>query len=95
MFVLDATQSMNDTDSGCTGVPGIAHPTRFQCAMYSIQSVLKKMPTSMDKAGLMIFPGMATQYSPTSHPCPLPAELDAVLHDQHQISDRHHPGCDL
>jgi Flp pilus assembly protein TadG len=69
MFVLDATQSMNDADSGCTGVPGIAHPTRFQCAMYSIQSVLKKMPTSMDKAGLMIFPGMATQYSPTSHPC--------------------------
>ena len=38
--------------------------------MYSIQSVLKKMPTSMDKAGLMIFPGMATQYSPTAHPCP-------------------------
>lgn len=71
MFVLDATQSMNDTDGGCTGVPGIAHPTRFQCAMYSIQSVLKKMPTSMDRAGLMIFPGMATQYSPTSHPCPL------------------------
>jgi Flp pilus assembly protein TadG len=70
MFVLDATQSMNDTDSGCTGVPGIAHPTRFQCAMYSVQSVLKKMPTSLDKAGLMIFPGMATQYSPTSHPCP-------------------------
>ena len=28
------------------------------------------MPTSMDKAGLMVFPGLATQYSPTSHPCP-------------------------
>jgi hypothetical protein len=61
---------MNDADSGCTGVPGIAHPTRFQCAEYSVQSVLKTMPTSLDKAGLMIFPGMATQYSPTSHPCP-------------------------
>jgi hypothetical protein len=24
----------------------------------------------MDKVGLMVFPGMATQYSPTSHPCP-------------------------
>src|SRR6195256_4626209 len=68
MFVLDATGSMNDTDAGCT-VPGITHPTRFQCAEYSIQSVLKTMPTSLDKAGLMIFPGMATQYSPTSHPC--------------------------
>ena len=27
------------------------------------------MPTSLDKAGLMVFPGLATQYSPTSHPC--------------------------
>jgi len=69
MFVLDATGSMNDADSGCT-VPGISHPTRFQCAEYSVQSVLKTMPTSLDKAGLMIFPGMATQYSPTAHPCP-------------------------
>jgi Flp pilus assembly protein TadG len=68
MFVLDATGSMNSADSGCT-VPGIAHPTRFQCADYSMQSILTMMPTSMDKVGLMIFPGMATQYSPTSHPC--------------------------
>ena len=68
MFVLDATGSMGDTDTGCT-VPGVSSPTRFQCALYSVQSVLKVMPTSMDKAGLMIFPGMATQYSPTSHPC--------------------------
>ncbi len=65
MFVLDATASMNDADGGCT-VPGISHPTRFQCAEYSVQSVLKTMPTSLDKAGLMIFPGMATQYSPTA-----------------------------
>jgi Flp pilus assembly protein TadG len=68
MFVLDATQSMNSADAGCT-VPGITHPTRFQCAEYSVQSVLQTMPTALDKAGLMIFPGMATQYSPTSHPC--------------------------
>jgi len=70
MFVLDATGSMGDTDSGCT-IPGLSgHPSRFQCAEYSIQSVLKTMPTSLDKVGLMIFPGMATQYSPTAHPCP-------------------------
>jgi Flp pilus assembly protein TadG len=69
LFVLDATGSMGDTDTNCTGVPGISSPTRFQCALYSIQSVLKVMPTSLDKVGLMIFPGMGTQYSPTSHPC--------------------------
>jgi len=76
MFVLDATGSMGDSDSNCT-VPGFndaqtSHkktPTRFQCALYSIQSVLKVMPASLDKVGLMIFPGTSTQYSPTSHPC--------------------------
>ena len=69
MFVLDATGSMGGSDSNCT-VPGKSNPTRFQCALYSIQSTLKVMPTSMDKAGLMVFPGLASQYSPTSHPCP-------------------------
>jgi hypothetical protein len=55
-------------------VPGVkGSPSRFQCAEYSIQSVLKTMPTSLDKVGLMIFPGMATQYSPTSHPCSQPS----------------------
>ena len=58
MFMLDAT------------VPGKSNPSRWQCALYSIQSTLKVMPTSMDRAGLMVFPGLATQYSPTSHPCP-------------------------
>jgi len=68
MFVLDATQSMNNADTNCT-VPGISKPTRFQCAQYSIQSILTTMPASLDKVGLMIFPGMGSQYSPTSHPC--------------------------
>ena len=90
MFVLDATGSMNSADTGCT-VPGIAHPTRFQCAIYSIQSVLKMMPTSMDKVGLMIFPGMATQYSPTSHPCPTQPNSTPYSRSQHQVSDRHRP----
>jgi Flp pilus assembly protein TadG len=67
MFVLDATGSMNSTDAGCS-VPNVTHPTRFQCALYSIQSVIKTMPL-VDKVGLMIFPGMGSQYSPTAHPC--------------------------
>lgn len=69
MFVLDGTGSMGSSDGNCT-VPGKSRPTRFECALYSIQSTLKVMPTSMDKAGLMVFPGLASQYSPTSHPCP-------------------------
>jgi Flp pilus assembly protein TadG len=63
MFVLDATGSMGETDSSCT-VPGKTNPSRWQCALYSIQSILKVMPTSLDGAGLMIFPGMGSQYSP-------------------------------
>jgi Flp pilus assembly protein TadG len=69
MFVLDATGSMGDTDTNCSN-SGLTNPSRFKCALYSIQAVLKVMPTSLDKVGLMIFPGMGTQYSPTSHPCP-------------------------
>ena len=67
MFVLDATGSMGDADSNCT-VPGFTtgdarqrSERAFQCALYSIQSVLKVMPASLDKVGLMIFPG-------TEHP---------------------------
>lgn len=68
MFVLDATGSMSDADAGCT-VPSVSQPTKWQCANYSIQSILKTMPKSLDKVGLMIFPGLQTQYSPTTHPC--------------------------
>ncbi len=66
MFVIDATGSMDTSDSNCT-VPGVSgSPSRFQCALYSIQSVLKTMPTSLDSVGLMVFPGLASQYSPAS-----------------------------
>jgi Flp pilus assembly protein TadG len=68
MFVLDSTASMNTADSGCT-VPGIKSPTRYQCALYSVQSVLKVMQPSMASVGLMAFPGTARQFTPAS-PCP-------------------------
>jgi Flp pilus assembly protein TadG len=68
MFIVDATGSMSNTDANCT-ITGMSNVTRFQCAMYSIQQMLKTMPTSLDKVGLMVFPGTSTQYSPTSHPC--------------------------
>jgi Flp pilus assembly protein TadG len=68
MFVLDSTQSMNTVDTGCT-VPGVKSPTRYQCALYSVQSVLKVMQPSMASVGLMAFPGTAKQFTP-SKPCP-------------------------
>jgi Flp pilus assembly protein TadG len=68
MFVLDSTQSMTDSDTGCT-VTGVKNPTRYQCALYSIQSVLKVMQPTMASVGLMAFPGTAKQFTP-SKPCP-------------------------
>ena len=68
MFVLDSTGSMNDADTACS-VPGIAHPTRYQCATYSIQQVMKQLQPSLTSVGLMAFPGTATQFNP-SNPCP-------------------------
>lgn len=68
MFVLDSTGSMNNADWACA-VPGISNPTRFQCATYSIQQVMKQLQPSLTSVGLMAFPGTATQFNP-ANPCP-------------------------
>ena len=68
MFILDSTQSMNTADTGCT-VPGVKSPTQFQCAQYSVQSILKVLQPTMANVGLMIFPGTGTKYTP-GKPCP-------------------------
>jgi hypothetical protein len=68
MFVLDSTASMNNADPACS-VPGIANPTRYQCATYSIQQVMKQLQPSLTKVGLMAFPGTGTQFNPSA-PCP-------------------------
>jgi len=69
MIVIDATGSMSNGDGGCGSIGNNSSPSRWQCALYSIQSVLKVMPKSLDQVGLMIFPGMTTQYSPTTGSC--------------------------
>ena len=95
MFVLDATQSMNDTDGGCTGVPGIAHPSEvpvrdvFDPERAEEDADLDGQggPDGLPRLGLAIQSDLA--------PVPDPAGHDAVLHHQHQISGRHHPGRDV
>jgi len=68
MFVLDSTGSMSSADTGCT-ISGIRNPMRYQCALYSVQSVLKVMQPSMASVGLMAFPGTGRQFTP-GKPCP-------------------------
>lgn len=77
MFVIDSTQSMNNDDPACA-VPGISGPSRFQCAEYSIQQVMKQLQPSLTKVGLMAFPGTATQFNP-ANPCPTQPASAAYL----------------
>jgi Flp pilus assembly protein TadG len=56
IIVLDATQSMNAVDTGCT-VPGVSYPTREQCALYGVQEILGVMVPPQDQIALMAFPG--------------------------------------
>jgi len=41
-IILDTTQSMNSNDNNCT-VPGIGNPTREDCAVYGVQTLLKAL----------------------------------------------------
>jgi Flp pilus assembly protein TadG len=65
MFVLDSTQSMGTTtdDTGCN-VPGISSPTKFDCAKYGVQLILKQLNPAIDNVGLMTFPGMSSTWTP-------------------------------
>lgn len=56
MFVLDTTQSMNDSDTNCS----VSHATRITCALTGVQSVLKTLNPTVDYAGLMVFPGLSS-----------------------------------
>jgi hypothetical protein len=41
-IIVDSTASMNSTDSNCT-VPGVSHPTREDCALYAVRTLLGQL----------------------------------------------------
>jgi len=67
MFVFDLTGSMHVPDT-CT-IPSRPRPTKIQCALYAVQEMLKVMPTASNKVGLMFFPGIGGNWSPTARSC--------------------------
>ena len=69
MFVLDTTKSMGTTtdDTGCK-VPGVSAPTRLTCALYGVQLILKQLNPQSDQAGIMVFPGMSSTWTPCGSP---------------------------
>jgi Flp pilus assembly protein TadG len=79
MFIVDSTKSMGDNDdSGCT-VPGVSGtPTRYQCAVYGVQLILKQLWLPNDYVGLMIFPGLTSGWAPCGSSYPASAEYRAT-----------------
>jgi Flp pilus assembly protein TadG len=69
MFIIDGTGSMSQFDSSGCVVPNISSPTKFQCALYGVQIVMKQLQAAQDDVGIMVFPGTAHPYIPSS-PCP-------------------------
>jgi Flp pilus assembly protein TadG len=60
MLVLDTTASMNSSDTKC-GLPSKPHgqaPTKLDCALAGVQTLLGELNPSVDRVGLMVFPGL-------------------------------------
>jgi Flp pilus assembly protein TadG len=61
MIVLDTTASMNDSDTnGSISTCGVNNPTRIQCAMFGVRTLLNELLPSMDQVNLMVFPQVST-----------------------------------
>src|SRR5262249_17963395 len=52
MIILDATQSMTQTDSSCSG------QTKMNCALAGVRALLSGFWPSVDQVGLMVYPGL-------------------------------------
>ena len=56
MIVLDNTGSMNSQDGTGANCGNISNPTKFQCALAGIQTLLAELWPSQDEVGLIVFP---------------------------------------
>jgi hypothetical protein len=66
MIVLDTTASMNDSDpNGSISTCGVNNPTRIQCALFGVRTLLAELWPTRDQVGLMVFPQVSTTTTPT------------------------------
>jgi len=66
MIVLDTTASMNDSDpNGNISTCGVNNPTRIECALFGVRTLLAQLWPTRDQVGLMVFPQVSTTTSPT------------------------------
>jgi Flp pilus assembly protein TadG len=74
MIVLDNTYSMNTTDptaptSGAESCGGLSDPTRAQCALAGIQTMLTELWPTQDEVGLIVFPPVSSSSAANDYSC--------------------------
>jgi Flp pilus assembly protein TadG len=69
MIVLDNTRSMNDQDTSATTCGGIRGPTRIQCALAGVQSLLTELWPTQDEVGLIVFPPVSSSTASNDYNC--------------------------
>jgi hypothetical protein len=74
MMVLDNTTSMSNSDptapsSGPQSCGNIAHPTRLDCALAGLQTMLAELWPTQDQVGLIVFPPVSTSNYGNDYNC--------------------------
>ena len=75
MIVLDNTRSMNDQDGTGVSCGGITDPTRVQCALAGIQSLLTELWPTQDEVGLIVFPPVNSSTASNDESCSSSASI--------------------
>jgi Flp pilus assembly protein TadG len=69
MIVLDNTASMNDQDGTGANCGNISNPTRIECALAGIQTLLAELWPSQDNVGLIVFPPVSSSSAANDTNC--------------------------
>ena len=56
-FILDSTASMNNDDTTCQGT-GHVIPSRLDCALNGVRTLLVRLVPAVDQVSLLVFPGL-------------------------------------
>jgi Flp pilus assembly protein TadG len=66
MMIIDNSESMSSTHETGTTCGGISNPTKIQCALSGVQTLLTELWPTQDQVGIMVFPGLANTTSVTN-----------------------------
>jgi hypothetical protein len=75
MMVLDNTASMNDQDGSGSSCGGVNNPTRIQCALAGIQTLLAELWPTQDEVGLIVFPPVNSSTASNDASCSSTANI--------------------